>query len=315
MIVAFVGGAIAVSSLLALWWALSGEEPAPLAARNLTAGNLAAGAPARTGLTGSSAAAALRRALLARSGFDRAVSPALDRLNAWGRRVTPTGMTEALQRRILLAGAPEAWTLERTLAIKGALGMLGLGVGVLLVVTGGGVSGLVWGFVLAALGYFTPDVLLHGRADRRQTQIRLALPDTLDQMTIAVEAGLGFDAAMARAGRSGKGPMAEELVRTLQDVQAGMTRSEALRHLGARTKVAELRHFVLAVIQADGYGVPLAQVLRVQAAEMRVKRRQLAEEQAMKLQVKILFPLVLCIFPALFIVLLGPAVIQISRAL
>jgi tight adherence protein C len=165
------------------------------------------------------------------------------------------------------------------------------------------------------LAYFTPDLLVHSRGQERQESIGKALPDTLDQMTIAVEAGLGFETAMARAGRTGTGPLADELVRTLQEVQLGVPRSKAMRNLADRTDQSDLRHFVLAVIQAESYGIPIADVLRTQAAEQRVKRRQRAEEQAMKIPVKIIFPLILCILPTLFIVILGPAAIQVSRSL
>jgi tight adherence protein C len=134
-------------------------------------------------------------------------------------------------------------------------------------------------------------------------------------MTIAVEAGLGFETAMARAGRTGTGPLAEEIVRTLQEIQIGVPRSKAMRNLADRTEQDDLRHFVLAVVQAESYGIPVADVLKTQAAEQRLKRRQSAEERAMKIPVKIIFPLILCILPTLFIVILGPAVIQISRTL
>jgi tight adherence protein C len=167
--------------------------------------------------------------------------------------------------------------------------------------------------VLGTLGYFTPDVLLYGRAAERMDAIRLALPDTLDQLTISVEAGLGFDAALQRVANSGSGPLAEELHRTVNEITVGIPRAQAFRHLLDRTDVPELRAFVVALQQAEQYGLPTARVLRVQSAELRVKRRQRAEERAMKMPVKIVFPLVVCIFPALFIVLLGPALIRIIR--
>ena len=126
-------------------------------------------------------------------------------------------------------------------------------------------------------------------------------------MTIAVEAGLGFESAMARAGSNGKGPLAEELVRTLQDIAVGQPRREAYLALAERTGVADLRRFIRAVVQADAYGISIADVLRTQAQEMRLKRRQRAEEKAMQIPVKVIFPLMLCILPTLFIVLLGPA--------
>ena len=146
---------------------------------------------------------------------------------------------------------------------------------------------------------------------RSATRIALELPDTLDQMTIAVEAGLGFESAMAQAGQNGNGPLAEELVRTLQDIQVGQTRREAYEALAERTGVPDLRRFIRAVIQADDYGISIADVLRTQAREMRLKRRQRAEEKAMQIPVKVIFPLMLCILPVLFIVLLGPAAMDI----
>ena len=141
----------------------------------------------------------------------------------------------------------------------------------------------------------------------------IALPDTLDQMTIAVEAGLGFDSAMAKAARGGEGPLTEELIRVLQDMSIGRTRRESFLALESRTNSEDLRRFVRAIIQADAYGVAIGDVLRVQAGEMRVKRRQRAEEQAMKIPVKIVFPLVFCILPVLFIVIMTPAVIGMIR--
>ena len=133
-------------------------------------------------------------------------------------------------------------------------------------------------------------------------------------IAIAVEAGLGFDAAMARAGRNGTGPLAQELIRTLQEIQVGQLRRTAYESLALRTDVPDLRRFVRAIIQADAYGISVADVLRTQAAEMRMKRRQRAEEKAMQIPVKVIFPLMLCILPVLFIVLLGPAVMDIVAA-
>jgi tight adherence protein C len=178
---------------------------------------------------------------------------------------------------------------------------------------GTGTLPVLVGAVVIVVGYFLPELLLHSRAQERSTKIALELPDTLDQMTIAVEAGLGFDAAMARAGKNGQGPLAEELIRTLQDMQVGQSRRQAYDALGSRTDVPDLRKFVRAIVQADKYGVAVADVLRTQAAEMRIKRRQRAEEKAMQIPVKVIFPLMLCILPVLFIVLLGPAVLDIVR--
>ena len=159
--------------------------------------------------------------------------------------------------------------------------------------------------------YFLPELLLYNAATKRNEKIQLELPDTLDQMTIAVEAGLGFEAAMAQAGRNGTGPLAEELVRTLQDIEMGRTRREAYEALGERCGVEDLRRFTRAVTQADANGIAVADVLHTQAGEMRLKRRQRAEEKAMKIPVKVIFPLMLCILPVLFIVVMGPAAMNL----
>jgi tight adherence protein C len=167
----------------------------------------------------------------------------------------------------------------------------------------------------AAFGYLAPDLILWGRARERQGIIRIALPDALDQMTICVESGLGFDQALQRVAERGSGPLAQELQRALSELTVGIPRREALGNLVDRTDVDELRRFVVAVRQADEYGLPIARVLRVQASQLRMRRRLAAEERAMKMPVKIVFPLVICIFPALFVVLLGPAVIRIMQTL
>lgn len=170
------------------------------------------------------------------------------------------------------------------------------------------------GFLVVILAFFVPDLLLYSRATERQKLISLELPDTLDQMTIAVEAGLGFDSAMAKTSANGTGPLAAELVRTLQDMSLGRSRKDAYLTLAERTTSQDLRRFTRAIIQADTYGIAVAGVLRIQAAEMRLKRRQRAEERAMKIPVLVVFPLTVCILPVLFIVLLTPAVLNIVKA-
>lgn len=173
--------------------------------------------------------------------------------------------------------------------------------------------GLMWVFATVVV-YFLPELLLNSQGQKRNEKIQLELADTLDQMTIAVEAGLGFDSAMARAAQNGNGPLAAELARTLQDIQVGRSRRQAFEALTARTTVVDLRRFVRAVVQADAYGISIADVLRTQADEMRLKRRQRAEEKAQKLPVKVLAPLMLCILPVLFIVVMGPAVMSMVAA-
>jgi tight adherence protein C len=301
MLVMLIGAAAVASALPVLWWALSGADPSASAAtRNLA---------------GGSRSADMREALLAHGGSERAVQPTIEALARRARRLTPTGMVESMERRVLLAGTPQAWPIERVLAAKLVLGGGGLAFGLLRLVGSPSMGGFLLLVLLAGLGYLVPDIALKSRAAERQKRIGEEMADTLDQITICVEAGLAFEAAMARAAASGTGPLAEELSRTLQDVRAGMSRGEALRRLTERTDVPELRHFVLAIIQAESYGVPVAQVLRIQSRELRVKRRQTAEERAMKLPVKVLFPLVVCILPAMFIVIIGPGAIRIAHNL
>jgi tight adherence protein C len=233
---------------------------------------------------------------------------------ALSRRLTPPGSVRRLDRFLARAGRPKSWPMERLLAVKLLLPLVAGALSLLYISANPGSVSVLIGIVITVVGYFLPDLLLHSRGQERSQKIALELPDTLDQMTIAVEAGLGFDSAMARAGQNGKGPLAEELVRTLQDIQVGQTRRQAYEALATRTVVPDLRKFVRAIIQADQYGISISDVLRTQASEMRMKRRQRAEEKAMQIPVKVIFPLMLCILPVLFIVLLGPAVMDIVAA-
>ena len=232
-----------------------------------------------------------------------------DVLERLGRRLTPPAYVRKLDHLLALAGRPASLPLGRVLAAKPVLGALGALLGLWFASTPAPMLKLVGLFVIL-LGYFIPDLLLYSKGQERQKAMQLELPNTLDQMLISVEAGLGFEGAMARAGENGKGPLAEELVRTLQDMQVGRSRRESYQALSERTSIPELRSFVQAVVQADTYGIAISRVLRIQAKVMRVKRRQRAEEKAMKLPVTILFPLLFFIFPVLFIAILGPAVIN-----
>jgi tight adherence protein C len=258
----------------------------------------------------------LRNRELAEPARDRVWSPLYRVALAVGRRLTPVGAKQNLQRKLLMAGSPIGWDADRVLAAKVGGLAAGILLGVLLVV---GLP-LPLAAVLAAclalclLGYFAPNIVLLNKVQRRQTLIRRTLPDSIDLLTISVEAGLGFDAALAHVSRNTTGPLADEFYRTLQEVQLGRSRSEAMRNLADRSSVPELSAFVLAMVQADVFGISVANVLRIQSREMRKKRRQLAEERAMKVPIKVLFPVLFCIFPALFVVILGPAIMRIAAA-
>jgi tight adherence protein C len=231
------------------------------------------------------------------------------------RMLTPEPAARRIRRMIDVAGRPGGFTMTRVLWAKLALAAGALVVAAVEVAANPGpVAGLA--ALLAVLAaYHLPEVILWGRGQERREAITRELPDVLDQMTIAVEAGLGFEAALARAASTGKGALAEELVRTLNDIAAGRPRREAYNALVWRTQAADLKRFVGAINQADVYGIPVADVLRVQADDMRVRRRQRAEEKAMKVPVKVTIPLMVCILPALLIVIVGPAVLGVIGAL
>jgi tight adherence protein C len=250
-------------------------------------------------------------------GGRRAAASSPGWLRAIARRLSPGGAAAALQHRLDVAGNPGSWTADRVLAAKG-LGLLGLGVvGTVygLVITDSIALAFIGLVVGGVAGFYVPDLLLYNAGLRRQQRIRQALPDSLDMLTVCMEAGLGFDAALAQVARNTEGPLAAEFTRALQEMQIGQGRTDALRSLLTRTTVPELRVFVAALVQAGELGIPIAKVLREQAGEMRIKRRQRAEEQAQKVPVKIMFPLIVCLFPALMVVVIGPGILRIAHAL
>ncbi len=247
---------------------------------------------------------------------DRVVKPAIAMLSTTAKRISPQGLVKGVKHRLVLAGRPVGLDIDRFMAIKAASSIIvGVGALVSIVFSSNRLSAIVLGALATGAAFFLPDLWLRGRITDRKRAIRIALPDTLDLLTISVEAGLGFDSALTRVVANTKGPLADEFFRMLQEIRLGTPRAQAFRNLGERTAVMELDSFIIAMLQADVFGISIGKVLRVQAREMRLKRRQRAEEAAMKSPVKIVFPLVLCIFPALMVILLGPAAINIYNAM
>jgi tight adherence protein C len=243
---------------------------------------------------------------------DRVLQPLQHKATAIGRRISGADTAERIRRKLDLAGNPAGWTVDRVLSGKVIGAVVGLFGGVLfsLMLTSMTVKIIVIVGV-TVVGFFAPDLYLYQKAHERAERLQRELPDAIDLMTISVESGLGFDAAVQQVARNTEGPLAEEFSRVLREMQIGQGRADALRALGERTNVGDVRTFVGAMVQADSFGIPIAQVLRVQSAEIRVKRRQRAEEKAQQVPVKITIPLIFCILPTLFIAVMGPAVISI----
>ncbi|ROR90451.1 type II secretion system F family protein [Nocardioides aurantiacus] len=240
---------------------------------------------------------------------ERVLVPLLARTQGLGRRMSPADAHLRVREKLEKAGNPPGWTVDRVIAGK-VVGFLVFLVASLLLLVLMGVSfpvtlGLV--VVFALVGYSAPDLYLYQRAHDRNELMQKALADAIDLLTISVESGLGFDAAVAQVAKNTEGPLSDEFARMLQEMQIGRGRAEALRSVGERTDLPDVRTFVGAMVQADAFGIPVGQVLRVQSSEMRVKRRQWAEAAAQKVPVKILVPLIFCILPCLFIAVLGPA--------
>jgi tight adherence protein C len=256
----------------------------------------------------------LREQHLSESFGSRIIVPVVAGATRVARRITPIDARDRLARKLLLAGTPAGWDAERILAFK----IIGLVSGVVLALVVSSVIGDVTPFIrivlfglLGFVGFVAPDSMLNRRVDERQKEILRTLSDTLDLLTISVEAGLSLNAAIAQVVQNVPGVLSSEFARMLQEIQLGVPRADAFRNLAERTDVEELNAFALAMIQADVFGVSIASVLRTQAQQLRIKRRQAAEAKAQQTPVKIVFPLILCILPALFVVIVGPGAIQI----
>ena len=250
---------------------------------------------------------------------DRALKPVLEGLTGIGRRLTPTGYIEKVRRKFVHMGQSDPSAVDRYLALRAATVAAAVVVFVVVFVLNmtplTGTLRLAFGGLLIVALVIGPDSVINRKVEDRQKKIQRELPDILDLLTISVEAGLGFEQALDRVINAVPGPLSDEFARMLGETRAGASRADAMRALDDRCNTPELRSFVLAIIQADTFGVSIGRVLRGQSEEMRIKRRQLAQERAQKAPVKMLIPMVFCIFPALFVVILGPAMISISKNL
>ncbi len=234
----------------------------------------------------------------------------IDRPEDAARFVTSRGMISRIEHNLLLAGHPAGWSMRNIILAK-----VLIPIPVLLLVTkvfflDPTTFRVIIGVVAVVVSYFVPDLLLRSRAQERQEEMQLQLPDLLDKIVITIEAGLGFESALAKSAEAGKGPLPDELVRTVQDIRLGMSRRAAYEALQARTTSEDIQSFVRGIIQAEEHGSSISGMVRIQSAEMRMKRKLRAEAKAGQVSVKLLAPLMLCIFPVLFIVVLAPAIIR-----
>jgi tight adherence protein C len=229
------------------------------------------------------------------------------------RYVVTSGMLTRIRRNLVLAGHPAGWTIRNIVLAKVLIpAAMMVFASQFLLFTGRPLMALL-GIIAIVVGYFVPDLLISSRATERQEEMQRALPDVLDKIVIAIEAGLGFESAMAHTAEASDGPLAEELVRTVQDMRLGMARRSAYQALQQRTSSEDIISFIRGVMQAEEHGSSMSSMVRIQAKEMRIKRRLRAEAKAGRVSVQLLAPLMLCIFPVLFVVVLGPAVVNIAN--
>jgi tight adherence protein C len=244
--------------------------------------------------------------------FHRVLVPFLSKIAAFVKRISPKGVVAANKRRLELAGSRESFSVDVYLAVKFLfpVGFLFL---LIIMVLFFNISflGRILLLILIPVSYFLPDFYVRSKIASRQMNMKKSLPNALDLLSVSVEAGMGFDSALSRVAKNVGGALGEEFNRMLQDIQLGLSRKEAFQELNKRTDVSELSSFILAMTQADIFGIPISKVLKIQASEMRTKRRQMAEEAGMRAPVLLVFPLILCLFPAMMVVIIGPAAIRI----
>ena len=245
---------------------------------------------------------------------ERVLAPMGDRLAGWTLKLHPKTTVDGVSTKLLAAGLGRTISPNTFLAFKSALAIGGIVLGALV---GGAVAGaggvLLAAVTLCGIGFIAPDFIVSTKARSRKDRLKAELPDALDLMAVSVEAGMGFDGALSKLTEHMEGPLADEFALTLSEIRIGETRQDALKKLSDRTGTPELSSFVRSIIQADQLGISLGRILRVQATDSRLKRQAAAEEKAMKAPIKMLFPTVLFIFPAMFLVVLGPAFLNLSK--
>jgi tight adherence protein C len=258
---------------------------------------------------------------LARPFSERVLKPILKRLSRLAARVSPGTNAEAMALKLAMAGNPRQLTVETFLGLKAAAALVFAGVALLLqfvlpplIAPPALVTTALWTAVAGVAGFFLPELWIRDEIRRRQKAVRKVLPDTIDVLSISVEAGLGFDAAISRICQKSQNPLTAEFEKYLTEMRLGKARRESLRQIQTRTGVEDLNTFISAVIQADQLGASMAKILRVQSEQLRTKRRQRAEQQAQKAPLKMLFPMILFIFPSVFVVILGPSIREIMGA-
>jgi tight adherence protein C len=295
---------VAALAILLIFFGLAGSAPVDPVQARLTQ-------------LGSMQAKNLEELELQQPFMERTLRPLALRLSGFVARITSQSFTEKTEKRLALAGYPGNLRVNDWLGVKAIGALVGAGVFFLLFGLLGGnlVAGVALGAVGLGIGYMVPEFWLGGKVKKRQKEILLQIPDALDLLTISVRAGLGFDGALGKVVEKLKGPLTDEFRRALAEIRVGKTRRESLRDIVQRTEVPALTNFIGAIIQAEQLGVSISKVLQVQSEQLRIERRQRAEEMAAKAPIKMLFPLVGCIFPSLFIVILGPALILIAANL
>src|SRR3954452_17560868 len=245
---------------------------------------------------------------------ERVLVPAVERLAALALRVNPKASADAIGSRLIAAGLSSRITPSQFLAVKSGAALLGAVVAAVFGATIAAIAGVVLVPVFAGFGFFAPETFLTLKIKQRRERIRSELPDALDLLAVSVEAGLGLDGAITKLTEHMEGALVDEFALTLGEMRIGESRPDALKKMAERVPAPELAAFVRSVLQADQLGISLGRILRVQAADSRLRRQATAEEKAMKAPIKMLFPTALFIFPAMFLVVLGPAVLNFTAA-